>query len=873
MRTIWLRIRSLWQRREVKQEIDEELRFHLDQRTEEFIAAGMSPEDAAREARKRFGNWQSVREECRDVRGASFGEGMLRDLRFSLRILAKSPGFTTVAVLMLAIGIGSVTTMFGVVRAIVINPFFSPNADRLALVWSKEGQTVSTLDYFDIREQATSFAELGAYSLQRVNLGGDHPESLGSASCTPGVLRAFGVTPALGRWLEPSDEQKGAPPVAVISHRLWQQSFAGDPGLIGRPIRLNGANVTVVGIMPADFEFCSPWLYPYTCEIWRPLQLQRDQVGRDTGWWLVMGCLKEGVTLAAADAEIKAIGARFKAAHPNTNARKPFLVSSLRFEMTRYSSSYVWMIFGAAALVLLVACANVASMLLARSVRRHGEFGVRIALGATPGQILRLALSEGLLLSLAGMIAGAGVAVADVRVLMFLAHVADNRKAALVLDGHAFAFAAGLSLLAGLLAGFPPALAALRISVADLLRTDSRGAAGSNTRHRLLRGLIVTQIAVAFILANVAVLFSASYAKLIEANASLATDYVLSAELNLCGARYEKNDVQTRFCEQLAERVAALPGVAAAGFTSQLPLRGGASRDILVNDEVFDPAAERTVAECSEVTPGYFAAAGIPLLQGRTLRAGGVGTNVNDVVVNRALAEKCWPGKDPLGKIIRPNAAVAWFQVRVVGVVGNVCRSAGEPKPPPQMYWTIDRAWGKNTFLVVRSQRPGGTLAPVLQHSIAELDPDLPLSRIRTFQTMVHEATQDSRIVAWLTNYCMIVAIGLVAIGLYGTLSYHVLQRTREIGVRMALGASRRDVVHLIFRQGFGWVLMGITIGIGGALAVTTTLRAMVYEVNPLNPLSLTAATGAVALAAAVACWLPARRASRVDPMAALRCE
>jgi predicted permease len=429
------------------------------------------------------------------------------------------------------------------------------------------------------------------------------------------------------------------------------------------------------------------------------------------------------VSLAAANAEIKALGARLKAAHPDTNARKPFLVSSLGFEMTRYASPYAWMVFDAAVLMLLVACANVASMLLARSARKHGEFGVRLALGASPGQIFRLALSEGMVLSVAGTITGAGLAAIGLHSFKYLVELTEARRAAITLDGQALAFAAGLSLLAGFLAGFPAGLAARRISVADLLRTDCRGAAGSSTRHRLLRTLMVTQVAVAFVLANVAVLFSASYARLLVANASISSDYVLSAELNLCDPRYEKNEALTRFCEQLAKRVMALPGVVAAGTTSQLPLAGGASRSILLNDEAFEPAADRTVTEASEITPGYFAAAAIPLSRGRTLQAGEVRTKDAEVVINRALAEKCWPGQDPLGKIIRPNASSAWFRVQVVGVVDNVNRLAGEAKPPPQMYWTANRAWGKTHFLLVRSSQPAVLLTSGLRRVLAEFRP------------------------------------------------------------------------------------------------------------------------------------------------------
>ncbi|HTZ21635.1 MAG TPA: ABC transporter permease [Opitutaceae bacterium] len=797
----------------------------------------------------------------------------MHDLKFALRQLRKSPAFFAVAVLTLAVGIGATTAMFSSLRALVVEPFSYPHADRLVHVWSNDGQPLSTPDYFDIHEQATSFAELGAYSPRPANLGGENAQSVRSVSCTPGVLRAFGVTPALGRLFAPADEEKGAPLVAVLSHRLWQQAFAGDPGLVGRTIRLNDGNVTVVGIMPASFEFASPWMSTASCEVWLPLQLQRGEGDRGSHWLCTVGRLKDGVTLAAADTEIKAIGARLKAAYPDTNTKKPFLVRSLYFEMTRYVRSQVWLLFGAVALVLLIACANVASMLLARSARRHGEFGVRLALGATRLQILRLALSESVLLALAGAVLGLGLAAGGIRLLQFIAPVSEARKAAMTLDGGVLLFAAGLGLLTALLAGLPPAFAATRIAVADLLRVDSRGAAGSRTRHHLLRGLIVAQVAVAFVLANGAALFSAGYVKLLAANSSLATDYVLSAELNLRGDRYAKKEVRAQFFDLLAARAATLPGVTVAGITTKLPLEGGSNLNILVNDEVFDPAAKRPLVEVSAVTPGYFAAAGLTLLRGRTLEPGDAGEDAIGVVVNRALVDQCWPGQDPLGKVFRPNSAKTWFHARVVGVVESVRQWGADSEPRPELYWAPDHAWGQTLFLLLRSPQPASQLAPGLRRAVAELDPDLPVARIRTLQTVVDEATKGQRVVAGLVDFFMAVALGLVAVGLYGTLSYHILQRTREIGVRMALGAARRDIVRLVFRQGSGWTLIGVTIGIGGALALASTLRSLVYGLDSIDPVSLVAATAAVALAATLACWLPARRAARVDPIIALRTE
>jgi predicted permease len=435
------------------------------------------------------------------------------------------------------------------------------------------------------------------------------------------------------------------------------------------------------------------------------------------------------------------------------------------------------------------------------------------------------------------------------------------------------AFSLGLTALTAVLAGLPPAFAAMRISVTDLLRTEGRGAAGSRARHHILRGLIIGQIALAFVLANGAALFSASYVKLLAANDKLATEYVLSAETDLRGERYGDKDVRARFCEQLAERVAALPAVTAAGTTTKLPLEGGSNTSLMVNDQVFDPTAERTLAEVSSITPGYFAAAGIALLRGRTLESGDAKGDMVGVVVNRALADTCWPGKDPLGMVIRGNNAKPWFTARVVGVVENVRQWGPEMEPRPELYWTPDRAWGETVFLVVRSPQRASQLAGALRRELAQLDPDLPLARVRTLQEVVNDATQGQRVVTGMVDFFMAAALGLVAVGLYGTLSYHVLQRTREIGVRMAVGAGRRHIVSLVFGQGARWVLTGVSIGVVGALALATLLRAMIYGVDPLNPVSLLVGATAVVAAAALACWLPARRASRVDPMVALRAE
>ncbi len=798
---------------------------------------------------------------------------MLSDLRFALKSLAKTPGVTLIAAFTLAVGIGAATAMFSVLRALVVEPFNYPKADQVVQLWSNEGQPLSTPDYFDMRDEATSFADFGAYNNRSANLGGEKAQAVSSVLCTSGVLRAFGVMPARGRWFAPADEVPGAPPVAIISDGLWKQTFAGDRGLVGRTIRLDGADTTVVGIMPAGYEFASPWMHSNTCQVWMPLQMKRGDGDRGSHWICGVGRLKDGVAFAAASSEIKAIGARLTRLYPDSNTNKPFFIRTLREEMARFIAPSVWMLFGAVVLVMLVACANVASMLLARGARRQGEFGIRVAMGASGARILRLVLTESLILALGGAIGGVLLAAFGVRILALIAPITDTRKAALTLDGRVLAFAVAATALTALLAGLPPALASLRLSVADLLRGDGRSVAGSRTRHNLLRGLIVAQVAVAFTLANAAALFSESYMRLLTANEGLATEHVLTAEVNLQGGKYEKTEVRTRFTLQLAERAAALPGAAAAGTTTKLPLEGGSNMNILVNDEAFDSSAQRTLAEISSVTPGYFDAAGIRMLRGRTLRVEDAGEDSIGVVVNRALAEKCWPGQDPLGKIIRPDVAKPWFHAHVVGLVESVRQWGPATDPNPEIYWTPDRAWGQRIYLVTRSVHPAAQLAPLLRRELAAMDPDLPLTRIRTLGDVVHEATQAERVVASMVDFFMAAALGLVAVGLYGTLSYHVLQRTREIGVRLAVGAERRNILRLVFSQGFGWVLIGVAAGIAGSLGLASVLRSLIWGVEPLSTLALLSGTAAVGAAATLACWLPARRAARVDPIVALRAD
>jgi putative ABC transport system permease protein len=802
-----------------------------------------------------------------------FPSAMLFDLRYALRSLAKAPAFAAIAIAALALGIGASTSIFSVLRALILRPFSYPESDRVVEVWQNDNSAMDAPDFFDLFDQTRSFEALGAYTLVSANLGGDKPQSIVGVAATDGVLKAFGVAPALGRWILPSDEEAGAPGVIVLSHALWRQAFAGDPSILGRTVRMDGSDRTVIGVMPRDFEFASPWMRGSTCQIWMPLKIRRGEGDRGSRWMNCVGRLKPGVSAAQATADAERVGARLAQEYPNTNSMDSFIVRPMKEEMTRYNAPYLWMLFGSVGVVLLLACANVASMLLARGAGRQAEFGMRLALGASRVRILRLVFAESVIVALAG--SGLGILLADVgiKVLAALGPTTDTRREAMGIDGVVLAFAVGVAALTALLAGLPPALASFRLSASDSARLENRSVAGSKLRFQMLRLLIVAQVIVAFSLVNLGALFSESYFKVLDANRKLMTENVVTAEVTLNGDRYANTDAAVRYADALAGRASALPGVTAAGITSKLPLEGGQNDGVLVNDERFDPKVKRHFTEVSGITPGYFAAVGLHLLKGRTLQLGDRTSTDFGVVVNRRLADECWPGRDPIGMSIRANSAQPDFTCHVVGVVEDVRQWGPKTDPNPEIYWPMTQAWGRARYLVVRSAQPASGLASLLREQAAALDPDMPLSNIRTLGGILRQDSQSDRAMAQIVSGFMACALCLLAVGLYGTLSYTVFQRTREIGIRMAVGAERRNILGLVFGQGFAWIGLGVAGGILASLALAAVVQTQIWGLRAINPAVLALSTCFVAAVAAVAVCLPALRAARVDPMVALRAD
>lgn len=798
---------------------------------------------------------------------------MFSDLLLSFRNLNKSPGFSIVAIFTLAVGIGAVVSLYSALRAMVIEPFDYPDSHELVHVWSGDNWPLSSADYLDLYEQSESFESFGVYSPQSFNIGEENAQAIRGIRGTVGVLPAFGVRPIDGRWIEDGDVLEGAEPVGVISYGLWQRVFGGREDIIGHTMRLNGGSVTIVGVMPAKYEFSGPWIRSDDVDVWLPLSLESQKDRRGNHWLSGVARLKDGLTVEQADAEIKSIGERLSEKYPNTNFRKKFLVRSLHFEMTKDIGEYVWLLFAAVGVILLVACSNVASMLLSRGAQRQGEFGVRVALGGTKVDLLRLALSESVALCVIGAVLGLFFAYGGIEILKSIAPASTARKEAMVLDAPVLLFALGTTVIASLSAGLPPVIVAMKTSVATILRNDVRGAIGSRSRNYLLRSLVIGQVAMAFVLANCAALFSGSYYELLEENKRITTDRVLTAQITLQGDRYKEESDRILTWEALEQRLGALPGVTSAAVSSKLPLEGGNNTNGLVNDEVYDPSQRRIQIEYTSVTEGYFDAMGVSLLQGRTLDKTDISTDegARGVVVNRTMVERAWPDKNPLGEVIRANVeSDPWYRATVVGVVEDVRQWGASQDVQPEMFMMPKGHWGRRIYVLIRSSQPAGNLIPMLREVVGEIDSELALERVRTLEQVVGDATVGERTMAGMVNSFMAIALGLVAVGLYGTLSYTILLRTREIGVRRALGASDGEISRLVFRQGAIWVAIGLAIGLGGAFALTTVLESMVYGMEGLSVMPLLLAAGVIAAAAAMACWIPARKASRMDPLVAL---
>ncbi len=821
-------------------------------------------------------------------------DALLQDLRFGLRQLLRWPGFSLLVVATLAVGIGANVAIFSVLKGVVLRQLPYPDPERLVAVWERPPdkhwhQPFSSPDYLDVREQAESLEEIGVLRGRFFNLAGEaEPERVAGGACTPSLLKLLGVAPALGRLFTEDEQVEGNHRVVILSHQLWQSRFGGRADVVGRSIDVDGEPHVIVGVMPESFEFPTPWGGRDESRLWAPLLLPREDSARGSHSYGAVARLADGVTPERAEAELQAIAGRLAQAHPDTNARVTMWVEPVMQRTLGGIRSALTFLSAVVALVLLVACANVASMLLARGTQRMPELAVRASIGAPRGRLVRQLLTESSILSLLGGLLGVLLAYWGVFGLKAILPGTVPRVAGIQMDPAVLGFAALVTAATSVFFGLAPALVSSRTDlVSDL--AGRAGRSGGRSRSRFLASLVVIQLAIGFVLVNAAAVLLASYDNVVSQRLNFETDKTLVAGISATGPAYEEPQARLAFFQELRERVRALPGVVAVGITTKLPLRGGSNGGVLVKDQVFDPTVERELVEHSFVDDGYHQAMGIALLAGRTLdqadldhASAAAGLDVSPVelplVINRTMAEKLWPGESAIGQVVRNNGAEESYRARVVGVVEDVRQWGAEREPLPEMYLPYtSEAWGAywaaQSKLVVRAGGDPRGLVSGIRATLHQVDPHVPLADVATMGEVVHLVTGRRRFSVLLVGLFALTALILNVAGLYGVMSYAVTQRTHEIGVRVALGSSRGRLFRLFLTGASRQLLAGLAVGLAGALAAATTLRSMVYGVSVWNPTFMLVAAAVMAVVVLVAVLAPVARAARVDPVQALRNE
>jgi putative ABC transport system permease protein len=870
-----LRLRALFFKSKMEDELQAELQFHLEREIEENIARGMTPEEARFAALRSFGGVERVKEESRDVRGVRFLEEVWQDLRYGARMLFKNPGFTLVAGLTLSMGIGANVAIFSVVNAVLIQPLPFAEPDRLVWAWGNirsggDSIDVSPLDYLDYRAQNTTFEQFAAtFSIPTyLNLtGAGEPERLEGRAVTSNFFQALGVNAALGRTFLPENEKLGSERVVVLSQELWRRRFGGDPSIVGKTLTLNGNNYEVIGVAPPSFKF------PQGAQLWAPMSFDAEPGlrQRKAHFLRPIGRLKPGVTLAQAQADMDAVARRLEAQYPESNAGWNLRLVPLRDPLVGNIRPTLQMLFGAVGFVLLIACVNVANLSLARAATRQREIAVRMALGAGRLRIARQMLSESMLLALTG--GALGVILAGWGVDLIVAFIGDNIPpiAQVGVDRVALTFTLGVSLLTGLLFGLAPALMATWPQLSETLKDGGKGAGQSGLRNRTRSLLVVFETAIAVTLLIGAGLLVRSYIRLQHVNPGFDAANVLTTRMNLAYAKYDSPEKAAAFWEQLHERLAALPGVEAVGMITELPLSGQPNsafftvegRPPVLPGQEFD-------ANFRRVNQDYLRSMRIPRLRGRDFTEQEARQNAKVVLISESLASEVFPNEEPLGKRLRiPQYEPTSFEI--VGVVGDIRHRGLDAAPYAAMYLpALSTGW---INLTIRAAGDPMSLAAAVRRETRAIDPDQPIGAIRTMEQVLSESVSEPRYRTGLLGLFALVALILAGVGIYGVIAYTTAQRLREIAVRMALGAQSKDVLKLIIGQGIRLSLAGLLLGLGGALSLTRVMKTLLFGISATDPLTFAVIALLLMAVALLACWIPARRATRVDPLVTLRCE
>ncbi|MGA2075013.1 MAG: ABC transporter permease [Terriglobia bacterium] len=871
-------VRALFRKKQVEQEMDEELRGYLDDTANAKMRLGMNQEEALRAARVEMGSVDAVKEEIRSAGWESTLETIWRDLRFGLRVLRRSPGFTAVAVITLALGIGGTAVVFSLLDAVLLRPLPYPHSERLFRLFPLEGkrkrgvEQASYADFHDWQRQTRTFESLAAYQGESLNLTGTaEPESLEGTTVTLGFFATLGVIPVLGREFRSDDTEN----VAILSYALWQRRFGSDRGIIGKPIHLEGQVYTVVGVLPPQVRFRShPWATPVS-EIFVPVV---PNPARDWHSVRVVGRLALGVSKEQALAEMNGIAARLAQAYPDSEQAQGVAFEPLAQYVVSDADQTVWLLLGAVGFVLLIACANVANLLLSQGAAREREMAIRTAVGASRGRILRQLLTESLLLAGSGGAIGVALAYWAIPLVVRIAPPFSSlfsrlEDAHLHLNWTVLGFSALLSVVSSVMFGALPAWKATRPAQSSLATCRV---------SRLRGGLIALEVALSLVLLVGAGLMLKSIVRLLEEGVGFRTEHLLTMAVSLSEAKYSTPEKQAAYFDELLRRLSPMAEVVSAGATVDLPLTRSETSNTV---EIPGTHPEMGTAGYHAVSAGYFRAMGIPLLNGRELGIADSASSPLVGVINRSMAIKYWPNENPIGKTVvvyrlfrerTPAGTHVQFKREVLGIVGVVgdVRQLGLDVPPdPELFMPYDQWPAQEMSLVLRIAAAPSSLIPRVEKEIWRVDPDQPVTDIKTMDEWVAREAAGRRFILLLIGAFASIAAVLAAVGIYGVASYGMRQRTHEIGVRMALGARRQQIVWLILRQNLSWLVIGIAAGLAGAIVLTRLLTSYLYSVRPTDPATFALIMLVQLAIAGLASYIPARRATKVDPMVALRYE
>ena len=873
-------------------EIVEELAQHLEDVYQRSLRAGASKREAQSAALKELATDDLLQKEMRRSQtpfkesavaggptSSSIVADLLHDLRYAARLQRKNPAFTIIAIIALALGIGANTAIFSVVNTVLLRPLPYKDPERLVMVWedaTKQGyprDTPAAANFVDWRDQSQNFEGMAAIADESFNLtGSGDPERLEGRRVSATMFPLLGVEPQIGRVFTAAEDQSGAQRVVVLSYPLWQRRFGGDPGIIGQSLTLNGESYVVVGVMPARFQFPSS-----DDQAWVPIALtQQDAGNRNRHYLQVLGRLKPGVSLTQAQSEMSTIAARLQQQYPQSNAELGAVVQPLQEHLVGDIKPALLVLLGAVGLVLLIACANVANLLLARAAVRQKEIAVRVALGAKRSRLIRQFLTESVLLSTLGGLVGLAIAYGGL--ILLKAFIPENISQAreISIDVKVLAFTFLVSVATGLIFGLAPAIQAARFNQIDTLKEGGRDAATGGSGQRL-RGLLVTaEVAISLVLLIGAGLLINSFLRLRNVDPGFRTDNLLTMKIVLPEPKYEEMARRSAFYTELVNRVQSLAGVRSAAVTSNLPLyRQGNSISIGIEGQPAPPPGQERIVVTRIISPGYLDTMSIPVLRGRGLTEQDTETTPNVVVISETMARRYWPGEDAVGKRIavgRIRKPEDWVQV--VGVAKDVRQFELNAEPKPQMYLTYRQmGFFDSRDLVVKTDVDPASMAATVRKAVWEIDKDQPVSNIQTMDQILAESIARQRFSMLVLAIFAAVALVLAGVGIYGVMSYSVAQRTHEIGIRMALGAQTGAVLKLAVGYGMKLVIAGIAIGLIAAFALTRVMSTLLFGVTATDPTTFALISLLLIAVAVLASYVPARRATRVNPIIALRYE